>query len=783
MRKVELLSPAGNYETMVGAFNAGADAVYLGGQGFGARAFADNFSNEEVIQAIKYAHMHGKKIYLTVNTLLKENEIPEFKAFFAPFAEAGLDGAIIQDFGVFRIIRENFPSVELHVSTQMTITGKGGANLLMDLGAKRVVPARELSLQEIEDIHNNCKFQNGESVEIEAFIHGAMCYCYSGACLFSSMVGERSGNRGRCAQPCRLPYKNGKRECYPLSLKDMCMVDRIPELIEAGIDSFKIEGRMKKPEYAAGVTSIYRKYIDKYYELAENDKEFKKGKIKLEASSEDKRLLSFLYLRSEIGEGYYFRHNSPDMVTIDNPAYNGSDDNVLSDIRNRYLTGEKKVKISASGKFKIGQPAEFKLAIFDNTRPDNNIQITAFSDNVQEAVKKPMTEDDINKQLSKFGNTFFELRDITLEMDEKGIFIPNKSLNELRRDACDKLEKAIEEFASNNVQDNFYSNENTGYFNKALSGIEEDKPDFSVTVMDSKQLKATADHIRKSDKRYRIYVDSRILFNDSDLLKDIPQNACVYVALPYVLRNETFIDGHSEIGDILEKTSEYNLKGILVRNLEELFVIKKAGYKGDVIPDYGLYMWNHEAFSLYNELFKEHKLSGFNLPLELNIHEMGEFLDALYNNFDADAKSKLPEAGIMVYGRVPMMISAGCIKNTLESCTGKRGKITEYGETNIVDRTGRVLPVTYDCRHCSNIIWNSVPVSLFKKTKKLIAFAHKYNVVYRIDFTTESEKEVSEILKAYGVILCDNKDTGKMKYDELLSTKEYTAGHFERSAD
>ena len=266
--KVELLAPAGNKEAFLGAIHAGADAVYLAGNKYGARAYADNFSEEELLFCIRYAHIWGKKVYMTVNTLLKEWELSDLYDYLLPYYEAGLDACIVQDLGVFQYIKEHFPSLEIHVSTQMTITGAYGAAFLKELGATRLVPARELSLEEIRHI----KKQTG--LEVETFIHGAMCYCYSGQCLFSSILGGRSVNRGRCAQPCRLPYTVTagtvrREECYPLSLKDMCTIEHIPELIEAGIDSFKIEGRMKKPEYTAGVTDVYRRCMDRYYEMRE----------------------------------------------------------------------------------------------------------------------------------------------------------------------------------------------------------------------------------------------------------------------------------------------------------------------------------------------------------------------------------------------------------------------------------------------------------------------------------------------------------------------------------
>ena len=283
-KKVELLAPAGNVEAFYGAIHAGADAIYLGGSRFGARAYADNFSEEELVSCIRYAHLFRRKVYLTVNTLVKESEMSGLYEYLLPYYKAGLDGAIIQDMGVFAYLREHFPGMELHGSTQMTITGEYGAAFLKEQGACRVVPARELSLAEIRRI------KEVTGLEIECFIHGAMCYCYSGQCLFSSILGGRSGNRGRCAQPCRLPYTTGKhpKECYPLSLKDMCTIEYIPELMEAGIDSFKIEGRMKKPEYAAGVTAVYRKYIDKHYE---------DPKAPLNISKADMHTLSCLYIR------------------------------------------------------------------------------------------------------------------------------------------------------------------------------------------------------------------------------------------------------------------------------------------------------------------------------------------------------------------------------------------------------------------------------------------------------------------------------------------------------
>ncbi|MCI8293989.1 MAG: U32 family peptidase, partial [Hespellia sp.] len=307
---VEILAPAGTYESFRAALSAGADAVYLGGNHFGARAFAQNFTEEELLQAIDEAHLHGRRVYLTVNTLLKEEELSnQLFSYLRPLYCQGLDAVIVQDLGVLRCVRRWFPDLELHASTQMTVTGRLGASFLKEYGVKRVVPARELSIEEIREI----KAKTG--LEIECFVHGALCYCYSGQCLLSSLIGGRSGNRGQCAQPCRLPYLFEGRKGYLLSLKDICTLDLIPELVEAGIDSFKIEGRMKKPEYVAGVVSMYRKYVDLFLQA---------GKKNYQVAEEDRERLMDLYNRGGFHEGYYHTQNGPEMVSLSRPNHAGT---------------------------------------------------------------------------------------------------------------------------------------------------------------------------------------------------------------------------------------------------------------------------------------------------------------------------------------------------------------------------------------------------------------------------------------------------------------------------
>lgn len=419
MKRVELLAPAGTYNAFIGALNAGADAFYLAGNRFGARAYADNFTDDELVNVIDTAHLFGKKVYLTVNTLVKEKEKDELVPFLAPLAEHSLDGVIVQDLGVLRIIKNNFPSLPIHASTQMSITGEYATRLLHSQGVSRIVPARELSLDEIKHI------KDSTGIEIESFIHGAMCYSYSGMCLFSSILGGRSGNRGRCAQPCRLEYSlPGDNKVYPLSMKDMCTVSMIDQLIESGIDSFKIEGRMKKPEYAAGVTSVYRKYIDRYYEG-----------LSTEVSDEDLKFLNNLYIRAQRSDGYYHKHNGKDMITLSKPGYSGADDEVIDYINKIFVNVKPSLPINIKASVIKNHPAKISMRYKD-------IEVSVTGEAVSEAINAPMDMERIKKQLLKLGDTFFDANAIRIECDND-IFISVKELNDLRRNCTDLLKKEI----------------------------------------------------------------------------------------------------------------------------------------------------------------------------------------------------------------------------------------------------------------------------------------------------------------------------------------------------
>ncbi|MDE6055789.1 MAG: U32 family peptidase, partial [Lachnospiraceae bacterium] len=356
-----------------------------------------------------------------VNTLVKESEFENLIPYITPLYEAGLDGVIIQDIGVLECLRQTFSDLELHASTQMAITGIYGAAYLKQLGVCRVVPARELSLEEIMDIKKKT------ALEIECFIHGAMCYAYSGQCLFSSILGGRSGNRGRCAGPCRLPYTDTRnRVQYPLSLKDMYTLPMIPKLVQAGIDSFKIEGRMKSPEYVAGVTAMYRKYIDLY--LTNPEKPYK-------IAPEDEQLIRQLYIRSDTCDGYYQRHNDKSMVTLTEPGYSGSSPEIMKDIQENYISQDILLPITGTAKVRAGEPLELTF-VYDS------VSATVKGDLVNHALNRPLSREDISQKLCKLGDTCFALTDLTIDTDGVS-FMPVKALNELRRATVSKLEQEI----------------------------------------------------------------------------------------------------------------------------------------------------------------------------------------------------------------------------------------------------------------------------------------------------------------------------------------------------
>ncbi len=738
----ELLAPAGSPEAFYGAINAGADAVYLAGNRFGARAYAENFTTEKLVECIRYAHLHGRKIYLTVNTLFKEAELAELYEYLLPFYMAGLDAVIVQDLGVFRYIRENFPGLELHVSTQMTVCNGYDAALLKSMGASRVVPARELSLQEL------IQMKQQADVEIEAFIHGAMCYCYSGQCLFSSILGGRSGNRGRCAQPCRLPYtvKAGtvvRENCYPLSLKDMCTIEHVPRLIEAGIDSFKIEGRMKKPEYAAGVTDVYRRAMDSYYEMREKWG-IREATDCFKVPKNDMGTLRTLYIRSDIQDGYYFKHNGAEMVTMTNPAYSGSDEDLLRQINQIFLTDTLKLPVTVMAEFKTGQPANVTFI-----HGETAVHVTG--EIVSPAQKQPITEENVRKQLNKLGDSSFYAEGMEILLSDNA-FYPLKQINELRRQAVERLERELLTQRGHDSRDslkNGFGNDSENAAELRKNKTTSDSHGYVISVTTSEQLRYFADWFRAGGDATgkviaRLYVDGDILsehWDEADAVcGQLSKHLEIWVTLPYILRNA----GEKHVGKLCERQRETPwISGFIARSVgEAAFVKKNASASCRLRGDAGLYTWNYSAMEELSQW-----VEGFCLPYELRAPEQ----KGLLGTYPCEK---------IIYGRIPMMITANCLLRTADKC-----RKNSNDEIVLTDRYHTDFKVVQNCRYCYNIIYNSVPLSLHQKQSDW-----KDIVDLRLHFTYESGKEMLQLIDA---ILRNGE----------FPVKNYTTGHEKRGVE
>ena len=749
----ELLAPAGGRKAFLGAVKAGADAVYLGGEKFGARAYAENFTKEEIIQSIREAHILGRKVYLTLNVLTKESELDETLEFAMSLYREGLDGVIVQDLGVLSALHEKCPGLELHASTQMSVSGPESVHFLKQMGVKRVVPARELSLEEIRTIKRE------EPIDIECFIHGAMCYSYSGRCLLSSFLGGRSGNRGRCAGTCRLPYRildesrkeislgPGKGEKYPLSMRDMCVLEILPDLIDAGIDSFKIEGRMKSPHYAAGVTALYRKYIDYYvrWDAAGRKKPWK-------VSQEDMRRLRSLYLRSELSTGYYYRRNGRELLTITKPGYTGTDEAVLQEIEKEYLDQPLKKVIRGRAVLEPGRNAQLTVsAVYE----DRTVEITAEGDTVQEALKRPMSPEEISKRLKKTGDSVFTFSDLEVETGGD-LFLPVASLNSLRREALILLEEKIlgETSRAHGPHD--------GPENCADRGENGIIPAENIEIKTNTDSPEGPDHgdggspeiwaqvltVPQLDAALKCGVRRIVVEETPEIMAYIGRNGSkgLYMALPPVFRRGS-LGGIRKLTDHPEK-----FEGFMVRNLEELAFLEREGYSGQIIADGTLYQWNSEA----GKVLGDH-VTMLNTGWELSAKDM----EPLFR--ENRGRQLVP-----VYGRIPMMITAGCVRKTAGKCSH-----TEKELYFLEDRKGMKFPVRCFCGHCSNVIYNSLPLSLhtfvIKNDPLLMSAAG-----WILSFTTESREETERILRFF---MTHGRESGE---DRIF--RDFTTGHYRKSA-
>lgn len=710
-RDVEILAPAGAMECLRAAVAAGADAIYLGGTKFGARAYAQNLSEEDLVQAIEYVHIHGRKIYMTVNTLLKDRELNELYAYLLPYYKAGLDGVIVQDIGAVKFIGEYFPEMPVYASTQMTITNTLGADFLKRYGITRVVPARELSLKEIRDM----KKQTG--LEMECFVHGALCYCYSGQCLLSSMIGGRSGNRGQCAQPCRLPYQTeGKKPADLMSLKDLCTIDILPELIDAGIDSFKIEGRMKQPEYVYTVVKMYRKYADQYLKLQKEGK----GKSSYHVSEADKRELLATYQRRGYCEGYYYQHNGKDMVSLKRPK-NGRDGSAEEKPWQDIKVQE---KINGILTLSVGNRAKLTVSCGDVT-------VECIGQEVQAAQKQPLDPARIEKQMRKTGNTEFTFDNLEI-LIEGNVFLPMQALNELRREGIEELTEQIQ-MQYRREEAGCGMKTATAGFDSDADGVTETAGKKECCISASVQNKAQLDTAVNSKIRY-IYLEEDVEFEREDGVQ-------YFLAMPYIFRENT-IKRYEKMYTEIEKKYD----GILIRNWESYAWLKRHEYQKEIRSDYNLYIFNRKT----KEELRRLGIARGTASVELNDREL--------------ARIGIEEQVFIAYGYQPVMISAGCIQKTSASCDGKGGVLS------ISDRYQKKFAVRRYCRDCYNVMYNSAPLFLADKAEEVHALAP---AELRLDFTTESSGQVKEICHAYTLAFEKGCKTEPPMQD-------YTRGHFKR---
>ena len=798
--RVEILAPAGSMECLKAAIAAGADAVYTGGALFGARAYAHNLTEEELLEAIDYVHLHGRRLYLTVNTLIKDREMEkQMYDYLLPYYRQGLDAVIVQDIGLFRFIRKHFPDLPIHASTQMTLTGVDGAKFLEKEGAQRIVTSRELSMAEVKKIADETE------LEIESFVHGALCYCYSGQCLFSSFIGGRSGNRGQCAQPCRLLYRTpeAKRPQYLLSLKDICTLELIPEMIESGIYSFKIEGRMKKPEYAAAVAFQYRKYADlylKYYEEcpAEEDPAAYAMK-KYRVREEDRQMLLDLYNRGGFHTGYYHTQNGREMISLNRPNHAGvpavkvlakkgrnvtakaltdlypqdiielpmrkgrekadnytckdavkkgmnvqipvfadtpfkrdeiwmrtRNSTLIDTLREEFVNG--KIKERICGTFRLYPQEKATLTV-----KCRDAEITVAGEKAQEALSQPMSRERIEKQLRKTGNTEFEFSFLKAEIGEK-LFLPMQSLNELRREALETLEKVIcEKYRrSGEVKDPEEDKTELSMEEEILSG-------WTASVRTAEQMEV----ILEEEAIGRIYADCtmfpRIWEKDSYVEWITKVHAAgkeIYLVMPYIFRERT----RKQYEAAYNRIFGAGWDGILIANYESFAFLKEHGYTGRIMTDYNLYEFNQES----RKFWKEKGVFEFTAPVELTERELQDL--------------RVKDGEVIVYGYLPMMISAGCIQKTTRGCLKKSG------QTTITDRYRNPFVVKNECDYCYNILYNYVPLYLGDRMEEVYQIGPGR---IRLMFTTERQQEVRRILSAY----FEGKE---------LPEGTYTRGHWKR---
>lgn len=783
MKKVEILAPAGSMESLYAAINKGADAVYLGGSKFSARAYASNFDNDNMIKAVDYAHSYGVKIYVTVNTIMKENEIEEAVRYAGFLYEIGVDALILQDLGLFKRIKEEYPDFEIHASTQMTIHNGEGALYFKEKGFHRIVLSRELSLKEIEHISKDL------NIETEIFVHGALCVSYSGQCLMSSMIGGRSGNRGRCAQPCRMEYtikgnNTSEKKAYILSPKDTCTIENVEDIINAGTYSLKIEGRMKRPEYVAGVVDNYRKAVDqilynKKFNVEKGKKEllqlFNRGGFSTSYlyNNLGSDLISFKNPRNtglplgkvekndqvllkediEIGDGFRFKDKGfkinkillkgkevkeakrgekvviyPNTYKKGDELFKSSDKKLFDELEAYLKPYQRKIKLKAKVNFEPSKPMGLKITY-------NGIDYEYMGAVVEKAEKKPLEKSRIAEALEKSGDYPFKINNVEFENFEEG-FVRISDLNNLRREALEGIQKSITKSFRRKRPEQRKKEEE-----KIKS---EHKIELIYQCVTKSQLEALLEEGIKD-----IAVDVFSRDRDAIKIKDLTElkekhKVNIYLKVPNIVKNE-----FDKIVDIIEKLKPY-IKGLITVNTG---IIGKYKDELFIIGDYKLNIINSEALKFY-----QGEIDIPTLSLELNRKEIKNMLKSNKGNVQA-----------LIYGKTELMISEYC---PVGSTFGGKSSCTECNlactrdEFTLTDRMKEKFRVMTDI-FCRSYILNSQPLNLIEEKEELQKLGVKS---FRVEFRDESKKDVKNVIKM-------------IRNEIEIDSKKYTKGHYRRGIE
>ena len=627
---MELLSPAGGFDSLIAAVQTGADAVYMGFGAFNARRSAKNFTDEEFASAVSYCHLRGVRVFLTLNTLLTDRELAQAADALKKACAMGVDAILVQDWGLLTLARELVPDVPLHASTQMSLFTLGGANEAAALGMERVVLARELNRNEVREICASCP------AEIEIFIHGALCMCYSGQCEMSAVVGERSGNRGACAQPCRLPYgvDGPCRGGHPLSLKDANLSAYLAEMAEMGVACLKLEGRMKRPEYVAVITGIYRRLLDE----------------KRRPTAEEARKLEQAFSRSGFTDGYWLGKKGPQMFGT-RPENTPEPKELFAEARAQYENGRENRKIPVNLRLTVRRGEPVQLSGVCAVKGGVSTAM-ALGDTPEEARNRAVTAEELRQRLSKTGGTVFTADRVEIELDE-GLMVPASVINGLRRELLDELAARREDIPHRRVLE-------------AAALPEAPEPPkamrFTCSVLKAQQVTAAL----LAEKPAIVYVPIEELEQLDAGLNWGETELCA--VLPRVFRTAD----EPVLRQLLERHPEAT--AVAVGNLGHLPIVRGLGRT--LRGDFGLNIFNSRALLFW----REQGLSSATASFELRWQQV------------RDLNKHLPCEAI-VYGRLPLMVMENCVTRCNVGCTHGAGSV-------LTDRTGAQFPVTcgYGCR-------------------------------------------------------------------------------------